>query len=211
VAIEIEPQRVAMHGDLSELEPFQMMTMLVDRGLRAQLKQGNLLTGELFVSLDFRPDAPKAGLDINAKYPVIPSVPTDIEALTASVSGILDKLAGLPLEDLIADLRSTTQSINALASSPGTEQTVAALSDTAVGLQVLVAKLDQQLGPLLGQARSTLAAAEGLVGANSQTRYDVSAMLRELTSAARSIRLFADYLERHPEALIRGKAGYDGR
>jgi paraquat-inducible protein B len=211
VAIEIEPQRVAVGGEMADLEPFQMMTMLVERGLRAQLKQGNLLTGELYVALDFHRNAPKAELDMNAEHPVIPSVPTDIEALTASVSGILDKLAALPLEDLITDLRSTTQSINALASSPGTEQTVAALSDTAVGLQALVQKLDQQLGPLLGQARSTLAAAEGLVGADSQTRYDVSAMLRELTSAARSIRLFADYLERHPEALIRGKAGYDGR
>ena len=91
------------------------------RGLRAQLKQGNLLTGELYVALDFHPNAPEAELDMNAQHPVIPSVPTDIEALTASVSGILDKLAALPLEELITDLRSTTQSINALASSPGTE------------------------------------------------------------------------------------------
>jgi paraquat-inducible protein B len=211
VMIEIEPQRVGMEGDMSDVEPFQMMAALVDRGLRAQLKQGNLLTGELFVSLDFHPDAPKAKLDMNAEHPVIPSIPTDIEVLTASVTGVLDKLASLPLEDLVVDLRSTVQSIDALASSADTGQTVAALSEASVGLQALVAKLDEQLGPLLSQARSTLAAAEGLVGANSQTRYDVSAMLRELTSAARSIRVFADYLERHPEALIRGKAGYDGR
>jgi paraquat-inducible protein B len=211
VTIEIEPQRVGVEGDISDLEPYEGMAALIDRGLRAQLKQGNLLTGELFVSLDFHPDAPKAKLDMDAEHPVIPSIPTDIEVLTASVTGILDKLAALPLEGLVADLRATTQSINALASSPGTERTVSALSDTAVGLQALVAKIDEQVGPLLGQARSTLAAAEGLVGRDSQTRYDVSAMLRELTSAARSIRLFADYLERHPEALIRGKAGYDGR
>lgn len=211
VTIEIEPQRVGMEGDMSDIEPFQMMAALVDRGLRAQLKQGNLLTGELYVALDFHPQAQEAKLDMSGKYPTIPSVPTDIEVLTASLTGVLDKLAALPLEGLIADLRSTTQSINKLASSPGTEQTVAALSDTAVSLQALAQKLDQQIGPLLGQARSTLAAAEGLVGRNSQVRYDASAMLRELTSAARSIRLFADYLERHPEALIRGKAGYDGR
>jgi paraquat-inducible protein B len=211
VMIEIEPQRVGMEGDMSDVEPFQMMAALVDRGLRAQLKQGNLLTGELFVSLDFHPDAPKAKLDMSAEHPVIPSIPTDIEVLTASVTGVLDKLASLPLEDLVVDLRRTVQSIDALASSADTGRTVAALSEAAVGLQALVAKLDEQLGPLLRQARSTLAAAEGLVGANSQTRYDVSAMLRELTSAARSIRVFADYLERHPEALIRGKAGYDGR
>jgi paraquat-inducible protein B len=211
VMIEIEPQRVGMEGDMSDVAPFEMMAALVDRGLRAQLRQGNLLTGELYVSLDFHPGAAKAKLDRSTEYPVIPSIPTEIEVLTASVTGVLDKLAGLPLEDLVADLRNTVQSINALASSDDTRQTVAALSEAAVGLQALVAKLDQQLGPLLSQARSTLAAAEGLVGADSQTRYDVSAMLRELTSAARSIRVFADYLERHPEALIRGKAGYDGR
>jgi paraquat-inducible protein B len=211
VTIEIEPQRVGIEGDMSDVEPFQMMAALVERGLRAQLRQGNLLTGELYVALDFHPHAQEAKLDMSGEHPVIPSVPTDIEALTASLTGILDKLAALPLEGLVTDLRSTVQSINAVASSDDTGQAVAALSEAAVGLQALVAKLDQQAGPLLGQARSTLAAAEGLVGANSQTRYDVSAMLRELTSAARSIRVFADYLERHPEALIRGKAGYDGR
>ncbi len=67
--------------------------------------------------------------------------------------------------------------------------------------------LDQRVGPLFVQAQSTLASADGLVGAKSQARYDLNALLKELTDAARSIRVFADYLERHPEALIRGKAG----
>ena len=63
------------------------------------------------------------------------------------------------------------------------------------------------MDPLLRQAQSTLASAEALVGNNSELRYDAIDLMRELTSAARSIRLFADYLERHPEALLRGKTG----
>jgi paraquat-inducible protein B len=64
------------------------------------------------------------------------------------------------------------------------------------------------MGPLMVQALGTLASAESMVGSDSQTRYDLNAMLKELAGAARSIRVFADYLERHPEALLRGKAGF---
>jgi paraquat-inducible protein B len=58
------------------------------------------------------------------------------------------------------------------------------------------------------QVQGTLASAETMVGSNSQTRYDLDSMLKELAGAARSIRVLADYLERHPEALLRGKPGF---
>jgi len=63
------------------------------------------------------------------------------------------------------------------------------------------------MDPLLSQAEATLASTESLLGDDSQLRYDAVDLMRELTGAARSIRLFADYLERHPEALLRGKTG----
>jgi paraquat-inducible protein B len=71
----------------------------------------------------------------------------------------------------------------------------------------LIGTLDQRLGPLFAQAQSTLAAANGMVAADAPLRYDMNALLKELTGAARSIRVFADYIERHPDALIRGKTG----
>jgi paraquat-inducible protein B len=134
-------------------------------------------------------------------------VPAQLEALTASVTTVLDKLAALPLPELMADLQQTVQGINALVNSPETTQAVAALSQAAVRLEALIGSLDQRVGPLLRQAQSTLAAADGLVGANAPLRYDLNALLKELTGAARSIRVFADYLERHPDALLRGKVG----
>jgi paraquat-inducible protein B len=184
------------------------MAALVERGLRAQLKSGNLITGELLVDLDFHPESPPATLDQSGDLPQIPSVPTQLEVLTASVTEVLDKLAALPLPELITDLRRTVQSIEELASSPDTKGGIAALTESANRLQALLGTLDQRLGPLLTRADATLASTQTMVGENSELRYDVRDLVRELTSAARSIRVFADYLERHPEALLRGKAGY---
>ena len=205
VTLEIEPQRFGV--ERAPKEPYAVMAALIERGLRAQLKSGNLLTGELLVDLDFHPESPPAKLDRSGTYPEIPAIPAQLEALEASVTAVLNKLAALPLPDLVADLRRTIQSVDALVSSPDTGQAVAALTQAAVRLEGLIGTLDQRLGPLFVQAQSTLASADGMVGAKSQARYDLNALLKELTGAARSIRVFADYLERHPDALIRGKTG----
>jgi paraquat-inducible protein B len=207
VTLGIEPQRISMPSGEGEPEPYATMAALVTRGLRAQLKSGNLLTGELLIDLDFHPGSAPETLDMSGPYPRIPSVPTQLEVLTASVTGLLNQLAALPLPELVADVRRTVQSVEALTTSPSTSQAIAALTASANSLQSLAGKLDRGLDPLLGEARATLASTQSLIGEGSPLRYDVADLLRELTSAARSIRLFADYLERHPEALLRGKSG----
>jgi paraquat-inducible protein B len=207
VTIAIEPERVTMIGGTDSGERYAAMRSLVAGGLRAQLKSGNLLTGDLLVDLDFHPESPPAKLDESGTYPVIPSVPTQLEVLTASLTGVMSKLSALPLPELVGDLRTTLKDLDGLVASPDTKETVAGLRGSAARLQTLLATLDQRLGPLLNHADSTLASANTLVGRNSQLSYDLGEMMRELTGAARSIRVFADYLERHPEALLRGKAG----
>jgi paraquat-inducible protein B len=207
VTIDIEPQRISMPSDEQQPEPYATIAALVERGLRAQLKSGNLLTGELLVDLDFHPDSPPATLDRSGPYPRIPSVPTQLEVLTASITGLLNQLAALPLPDLVADVQRTVQGVEALVTSPDTAQAVSALTETATRLQALVGMLERRMDPLLSQAEATLASTESLLGDDSQLRYDAVDLMRELTGAARSIRLFADYLERHPEALLRGKTG----
>jgi paraquat-inducible protein B len=212
VTIEIEPQRITFTGSTKdnpyEGTPYALMEKLVERGLRAQLQPGNLLTGQMLVDLGFHPNAVPAKLDRSGEYPEIPSVPSEMDALTASASGILTELAKLPLTELVEDLRSTVQNVDALVSSPRTAETLEALKVTATSLQAVVQTIDQQLGPLLAQAQGTLSSADAMVGPNSPTRYDLNSMLKELAGAARSIRVLTDYLERHPEALIRGKPGF---
>ena len=189
-------------------QPYAIMAALVESGLRAQLKTGNLLTGELLVDLDFHPEAPPAKLDDERQLPGDPFRPDPARG----ADGVGHRRCSTSsrrcrLPDLVADLRRTVQGVEALTTSPDTKQAIAALTASANSLQSLAGKLDKRLDPLLGQAQSTLASTDALIGQNSQLRYDIADLLRELTSAARSIRLFADYLERHPEALIRGKTG----
>jgi paraquat-inducible protein B len=177
VTLEIEPQRFVERGK-EDVQPYAIMTALVERGLRTQLQSGNLLTGELLVDLDFHPDSPPAKLDRSGTYPEIPSVPAGLEALEASVTTALTKIATLPLPDLVEDLRRTIQGVNDLVASPDTKQAVAALTQAAVRLEALIGTLDQRVGPLFAQAQATLSSADGMVAADAPLRYDMNALLR---------------------------------
>lgn len=90
VLISIEPQRFS--EDLSLAEAPEFMASLVERGMRAKLENGNLLTGQMFVGLSFDE---KAKPDLIAKgqfYDVFPTSPTPVEELSKMASGIADDL-----------------------------------------------------------------------------------------------------------------------
>ena len=222
VTMEIEPQRIMVTGNQprpQEDPNRRILVGLVERGMRAQLRTGSLITGDLIVALDFFPDAEPAQLRVVGNLPVIPTVPTQLDSLTASVSGIIERIDRLPIEQLVSDLRLTVQRVNSLVGSPETAQAAAALNQSLVQLQQLITQLTAETGPTAGalrqsvqqiavtmrEAQATLESAQSLIGPDSQVRRDLTGMMRELQNAARSIRVFADYLERNPQALIRGK------
>ncbi len=217
VTIDIEPGRVPSSPEDDEADrrdPYGVMGRLVEGGLRSQLVSGNLITGQLYVALEFFPDAEPAKLELGDVYPAIPSVPSSVDQLKQSVQGILAELASLELPALIADARQTLQSTNALLSSPQVQGAIASLQSALARSENLMAKLDNKVGPLLvsltqasESADQTLKSARGLVAQDSEVVYRLQELLRELTVASRSIRVLADYLESHPEALLRGKAG----
>ena len=227
VSIEIEPQRIIPDVTAKDLQTNQNRNMaeLVRRGLRAQLQTGNLLTGELFVDLTFVRDAPPAELDRSGPVPVIPSVPATLEALQASVTAILNKLASIPVEDLIGSLNRTAVGLDRIVNAPGIQNGAATLGATLASLQGVIARLEADSGPLLGsltgaaQTASTtmrdlqaaVASIQRNLGSGSALTNNAENMMQELTRAARSIRVLADYLERNPDALLRGKSGGSGR
>jgi paraquat-inducible protein B len=92
---------------------------LVKRGLRAQLRSGNLLTGQLVVALEFFPDAPPAEIVETETYPELPTVPSQMESLTRTVSETMDKIAALPVDDIVKTARSTLTSADAVLKSMG--------------------------------------------------------------------------------------------
>lgn len=219
VMLELEPQRLQSYGtNAHSTEGHPLIAQLVRQGLRAQLTTGNLLTGELYVDLVMEPDAPAAELDMSGPIPVIPSVPATLEALQASVTQILDKIAGLPIEDLATSLANTARGLEGIVASPDLQAALKALPPALAQLQATLAEIEGNAGPLLASLRTsaetaaaTMTSARQTLGPGSRLVDDLESMTEELTRAARSIRLFADYLDRHPEALIRGRTGAAGR
>jgi paraquat-inducible protein B len=195
VKILVQPDRLTLKGP-RPTEEYGMIKDLIRRGLRAKLQSGNLITGALLVDLDFYPNEPPAELILGGVYPEIPTLPTDLEQIKRSVNQILEKVAALPLEGLVDDTRSMVKSVNQLVSNPELIETTKSLRRTADALEGTVKQADK-----------TLVAAEGLIGPQSQVRYELVQALAELRDALRSIRVLADYLEQHPEALVHGKGG----
>jgi paraquat-inducible protein B len=215
--LELEPERVAPIGAASG-EPTRQVSLeeLVESGLRAQLETASLLTGELYVDLDFRAEAEAGAMRTVRGLPVIPSVPTELETLSASLAGILEKLAALPLEPLVEELRRTARAAGDLAQGEKVGRALDGLLATLDSLRRTASVAEEQTPALLRslrqaaeQARDGAAALESLLGSDSRTRADLAALLREAAAAARALRNFAEPLQRNPEALLRGRPGAD--
>jgi paraquat-inducible protein B len=192
VVIEIERERIALTGKRTVARK-RGVEMLVEKGLRAQLKQGNLLTGQLYINLDMYPDESPRKIIYGGKYPEIPTIPTPIEEITKGITKIVDRLEKLPLEQIGKDLRETLGHLN-----KSTEQ-----------LSKIMQNLDETVVPVatdtLKQSQTTLTRLDRLLGAESPTGHELKRALAELADAARNISVLADYLGRHPESLVFGK------
>ena len=229
VYVNLEPQHFVQHGEaLDEVEPddieaqYGLTAEAVARGLRAQLKTANILTGELYIELDFFDDAAPAGLERVAGVAVLPAVPTDLEALTATLSGLLDRFAGLPFEEITMSVAGTARRLEELATSPEIAAGIEDLLGAGAELRVAVGELGAGAGTLVGGAEATLRSLRAAIdqseralgevssflGEGSTTRFQIERLLQELSTAARSIRSFADSLERDPSALIRGRRDF---
>lgn len=228
ITIELEVGRILIFNEKTgeqhasaktPAEALERFDNVVKEGLRAELATGNLLTGDLYVALDFHPDAPPADLKRTEPYPTIPSIPNQFDAWSSSLTGILQKMAALPIDELGKELKDLVASIDAIVASPNTSNAVANLNDTLAKLNNLIGKVDKQATPILDgatgavvglnatlkDARSTLTGINQVIGPNSATAANLDDLMKELTRSARSLRVLTDYLERHPDALIRGK------
>jgi paraquat-inducible protein B len=194
VLIEIQPQRVKITGELDYRLTFKH---LVEKGLRAQLKTGNIVLGQKLVSLDFHPDAPPAHADLSGPIPILPTLRGSLGEITADATA------------LIAELRQTGETLNTFLASPAFKASVEDVSATLVNIKQITAKVDKttapQISAVLVKAETTLQEASVMLAANSATRTEISRLLVEIAEAARSIRLLADYIEQHPESIIKGK------
>ncbi|MBK1649914.1 intermembrane transport protein PqiB [Rhabdochromatium marinum] len=214
VLIEIEPERVKQLQTTAQSVDFTrtgeaLMHALVDNGLRAQLKTGSLLTGKLYIEFDLHPKASPVTIGQHDGYPVLPTLPTEIEAITTKANRILTHVDAIPFQRIGDDLAGSLAAVRALTESPQLKDSLREASVLIEHLVQLSAQLDQALGPqLLGvlrQAERALQSVNAQVAPDAPLSQEALGSLREIKAAARSFRVLADYLERHPEALLKGK------
>jgi paraquat-inducible protein B len=164
----------------------KLLAALIQQGLRAQLRIGNLLTGQLYVALAVFPDAKPVMFKME-EDPFIPTVPNNLDQLQQQINSILTKLDRVPFEGLGADLGQLLRATSSL-----------------------MKRLDTRLAPeaqaMLRQASKSLAAVGGVLNPDAGLPVNANAVLQELSRAARSLRELSDYLQAHPESLLRGRA-----
>jgi paraquat-inducible protein B len=186
-----------------------MFADLVAKGLRAQLVSASLLTGQQVISLDFVAGAPPARLTSAEPYPELPTVEASgIEEIEGSASRLMNKLAALPLDQLVGQIRNMVDHADTLVASPDAKRSLHNLDLTLANTARLTRTADVQVGPLLQRLNSAAEQLHGtlmVLGNNPAAGNDLARTLAELKDAARSIRVLADTLERHPESLLRGK------
>ncbi|BAN36246.1 hypothetical protein SCD_n02438 [Sulfuricella denitrificans skB26] len=185
-------QGTAPHGALID--------KLVAHGLRAQLRSGSLLTGQLFVALDFFPNEPKAAVLKHAGYAEIPTAASSLQELQATLLRLARKLDKLPLEATVADARKSLKALESmLAATEGTVKRVDSDLTPQAGRTLA------DLSRTLSSAEKTLAGIDGLLAEDAPMQHDVRESLREISRAAEAMRSLADYLERNPGAILRGR------
>ncbi|QQC66962.1 PqiB family protein [Paraburkholderia ginsengisoli] len=178
-------QRGRAEGRISE-DPRGMANYLVDHGFRFQLRSGNILTGQLYIALDYFPDAPKASIDWSKTPPELPPIPRTLQSLQDSVTRLLAKINNVPFEAIGNDARTTLRTTNSL-----------------------IAQLNNEVVPkardTLTSAQTTLDSANSALQPDSSLQQSTEEAMHEMTRTAATLRTLADYLSRHPEALVRGK------
>ncbi|MGH7182236.1 MAG: intermembrane transport protein PqiB [Nitrospiraceae bacterium] len=203
VTLELYPSRILslMKNALrdGEINPTDLVSRrarwdrMVAAGFRGELKTGNLLTGQLYIAIDFHPNAPKAEIDWTGPGPVLPTISGGFQELQETISNIAKKIEKMPLEEIGTDLR----------------QSIVTLNRTLNSADKMVKRLDADVTPTaksaLEEARKTLQTVEKTLAIDSPVQHETQETLRELNRTMQSLRLLGEYLERHPEALVRGK------
>ncbi len=171
----------------SDRPALAVLNKLIDQGLTAQLRAGNLLTGQQYVALFFKPGAKARRVTAGDTMPEIPTAAGSLEEIQTQIESIVTKLDKIPFAELGADLRTMVNSAN-----------------------TLLRTFDQDIAP---QARRTLDNAatairsleQNLTSPEAPLQQDTRRMLEQLNRTAASFRVLADYLEKHPESLLRGR------
>jgi paraquat-inducible protein B len=227
VIIDLDRSQLMARGGTGEALETSGFDTLIKQGFRAQLAMESLLTGLLYIDLDLHPNTPlKFVLEPNGPYREIPTIPTDFEQIQERLMKALDKFEKIDFEKLIVSITDAANSIKTLTGSPELKATLESLKETMANLNQAIASArnilnnaNSKIGPLvedlhqnsdeadktMKDTRAALVNLQQTLDPNSPLAVHLNQTLDSLTETSRSIGEFADYLQRNPGALVRGK------
>jgi paraquat-inducible protein B len=183
--------------------PHAVIEAFIERGLRARLQTGSLLTGQMFIELGFYPDTPAVMVTGSRALAQIPTIPSEFVEMKQSATELLDKLRKLPLEELGEHAVGVIAELETLLKSPQISEVLTRANDSFAAFEQLSTSVGAILEPLAAQLDRALASVDG----NSALHAQLSATLQQVDDAARALRDLAGSIERQPSALIWGKDG----
>tara|TARA_R110002072_G_scaffold56097_3_gene145508 strand:- start:4309 stop:5970 length:1662 start_codon:yes stop_codon:yes gene_type:complete len=219
VLVEIEPDRIVDRTAEPDSSAAVMLQTLVDRGLRARLSTGSLLTGQLYVELNMYPgtEAVYAG-DNTTPHPELPTIPGAFEAMTESVQNFVSKLETVDVEAMGENILGILSGANELLNTAESEQTVTDLQASMRALKNILknvesANLEETIlsaNTVLVNLNQTLTMIDGVLTPNSPLQYNILQVTSELEETARALRSLVEMLERQPQAIIFGREAAAG-
>ncbi len=220
VRFEVEPERFANIQAVEKRGPLANARFLVAHGLRATLKSANLLTGQMEVALEFFPNAAPATITIEGGAIVIPTKEGGFDDISRAASELLAKVNQMPFEQIGQNLNALLAGANTLTNGPDMKQSLKSMAETMNDLRALVKRLDTGATPALRRLPAMAADLQAMLvntnrlvastntgyGNNSRFHRDLDHLMTQVGDMVQSLRALADLLNRHPEALVRGRA-----
>jgi paraquat-inducible protein B len=179
-----------------------VLQRLVEKGMRAQLRSGNLLTGQLYVALDFDAKHPRVVSSLTDGAVDLPTIPGTLSEVQPQIADIVQKLSKVPFDEIGRSLDSTLKGAQSAISqlTPEAQRALAEVQRTLQSAQTALQGLDRSLQ---GFDRN-------VTDPSAPLQRSLDDTLQELQRAARSLRVLSDYIQLHPESLLRGKPADPG-
>lgn len=217
VIIETMNQRVRNpSGWLTEAPDKEVVEILIDKGMRAHLETQSMITGQLYIKLDYFPNTEVILSGLDSRYPEVPSIPSGRERFIEDLGTMLQTLSSIPFQEIAESIQSTMREVNKVMQTANFEETFAEIRAAVDQASEMVRHLDEEMIPAAESLRRTAdAAAQALARVDTlldqldemteESDHSLKNSINDLAAAARSFRAFADYLERNPSSLIFGK------
>lgn len=215
------------------LDAAERVALLVEQGIRARMKSASLLTGQKDIEMDFMPDEPARFVGASGRYPEIPTTPTAIEKLGDRIEDLMNKLAEVPLDEVVDNVQKAIQALRDLLESPELKgafqraqegaaqieptlveaqatlktarEAIDSLANNAEGVSEDARKTLTELRRRLERSEETFAALEATLRGADDARMGASETLVELERALKALRNLVNYVQTHPEAILQGK------